>query len=199
MAKKRKCMSQELQHYWQYFLMIEDDLAATARYVEFDQSNMETFSAEFSRIILSAGSETDVLAKVLCDQHTLKAKNGKSVDGIADYRETIVPRFQGFTKLEIWAPRMEMRTLPWSNWDKGLSPKWWTEYNEIKHKRHRNFAKANLRNAIDGVAGLFVMVAYVCQHELRGNRLAPMPKMLSLDPELSSRVRSDLRACPEFS
>ena len=55
-------------HYWQFFLAIEADLANTARYVEFADQNMGTYSIEYVRILLSAGSEVEVVAKLLCNR-----------------------------------------------------------------------------------------------------------------------------------
>jgi hypothetical protein len=63
--------------YWNYFKSIEADLEACSRYVEFTAANFHTYSVEFARIIMAAGSEIDTVAKELCRQidPTRKPKN----------------------------------------------------------------------------------------------------------------------------
>lgn len=87
-------------HYWQYFVALEADLAATARFVEPTPANMACYSVEFARILLTAGSEVDVLCKVLCQEHQLPVRP-VNIDG---YRAAITARFPNFTKLEIRGP-----------------------------------------------------------------------------------------------
>ncbi len=55
--------------YWQYFVSLEDDPAATARFVEPAPANMACHSVEFARILLAAGSEVDMVGKALCREH----------------------------------------------------------------------------------------------------------------------------------
>lgn len=76
-------------HYWQYFAALDSDLLRISRYVEFASPNMDTYSIEFARLILSAGSEIDVLAKVLCDQHGLTIAS----DNINGYRDALTAKF----------------------------------------------------------------------------------------------------------
>lgn len=183
--------------YWQYFVALEADLAATARFVEPAPANMSCHSVEFARILLAAGSEVDVLCKVLCQEHGLTV-SPRNIDG---YRAAIIGRFPGFTGLEVLAPRYGLARLPWRPWDGSTNPGWWRSYNDVKHERHAHFPSANLENALDAVAGLFVLVSYLCHEELRARTAQPWPQMLTLDPSLSSDIRSNRRpghVLPDF-
>jgi hypothetical protein len=185
-------------HYWQYFIALESDLAETSRFVEIADDNMSTYSIEFARIILSAGSEVDVLAKVLSEQHGLGLKKPVNID---EYRKKITGKFPGFVSLSIRMPRYERELTPWRDWSNDVNPTWWSAYSAIKHERNINFKKATLANALNTVAGVFTLVCYVCQRELNGNIAEPWPKLLSLDPGLNSRIRSNLRpgwVLPDF-
>lgn len=184
-------------HYWQYFVTLESDLAKATRYVEITESNMPTYSVEFARLILSVGSEIDVLAKVLCDQNQLPV----SPQNINGYRKAITGRFPRFIELQVRVPRYGLELLPWLDWRDEENPEWWRAYNDIKHERNINFHKANLKNALHSMAGLFVLVCYICHQELRVDKAGPWPELLSLDPSLSSRIRGDLRpghVLPDF-
>jgi hypothetical protein len=171
-------------HYWQYFVALEADLAATERFVEPAPANMGCYSVEFARILLSAGAEIDVLCKVLCREHQLTL-DPANIDG---YCKAITKRFPGFTKLDILVPCYRLALLPWKQWEQGVNPDWWRSHNKVKHERHSHFASANLRNALDAVAGLFVLASYVCHQELRARTAQPWPRMLDLDPALSSYI-----------
>ena len=72
----------------------------------------------------------------------------------------------------------------------------------MKHERHGHFASANLGNALDAVAGLFTLVSYLCEKELRARTALPWPQMLTLDPSVSSDIRTNLRpghVLPDFA
>lgn len=84
-------------------------MAATSRFVEPASANMACYSVEFARILLTAGSEVDVLCKVLCQEHRLPVRP----TNINGYRAAITGRFPGFTKLEILVPRYDLIRLPW--------------------------------------------------------------------------------------
>jgi hypothetical protein len=159
---------------------------------------MACYSVEFARILLAAGSEVDVLCKVLCQEHRLPVRP-LNIDG---YRAAITARFPEFTKLEIRVPRYGLVRLPWQRWDENRNPNWWRSYNNVKHERHGHFANAILRNALDVVAGLFVLVSYLCEKELRARTALPWPQMLTLDPSLSSDFRTNVRpghVLPDFA
>ena len=61
--------------YWQFFVALESDIEATTQYVECYEANHNTYSVAYAQIILSAGSEVDVVSKLLCNkvQPTSKA------------------------------------------------------------------------------------------------------------------------------
>lgn len=173
-------------------------MAATARFVEPTSANMACYSVEFARILLAAGSEVDVLCKVLCQQHRLPVRP-VNIDG---YRAAITARFPGFTELQIRVPRYGLVRLPWQQWDQNGNPSWWRSYNNVKHERSDHFTSANLGNALDAVAGLFVLVSYLCEEELRARTAQPWPQMLTLDPSLSSYIRTNAKpghVLPDFA
>lgn len=57
-----------MQEHWRYFIALEQDLEGTTRYVEPAEDNFKTYSVEFTRLLLSACSEIDVVCKVLCQK-----------------------------------------------------------------------------------------------------------------------------------
>ena len=183
--------------YWQFFIALESDLDSTTRYVECSEDNYETYSVGFAQIILSACSEVDVVSKLLCD----KVQPNNSAGNINEYRLIIHSNYTLLHDLEILIPRYNLSFKPWQIWATGSNPDWWRLYNKVKHERHNYFKEANLKNALLSVSGLFCLVLYLYHQELRANVLQPWPKLLTLNPDWNSRIRTDLRPgyiLPEF-
>ena len=94
--------------YWQFFIALEADLDATTRYVECCKDNFETYSVGYAQIILSAGSEVDVVSKLLCD----KAQPMNSAENISDYRAILHSKYTLLHDLEILIPRYNLSFKP---------------------------------------------------------------------------------------
>jgi hypothetical protein len=160
--------------YWQHFLALEADFAATSRYVEFSNQNFGTYSIEYAKLLLAIGSEVDVICKVICEKLDSKAKRAN----IDDYRNCITAHCK-ITAEEVLISRFDLRFKPWDAWARGVNPNWWTDYNGIKHFRHLKYGKANLENVANAICGLFVAVIYCHTAEASTDSLIPRPVLLS--------------------
>jgi hypothetical protein len=160
---------------WGYFVALEADFARCARYVELAEPNFKTFSIEFAKILLAAGSEVDVACR------TLSALRGEKTEKIDQHRRCLLRHFGQLPTVAVHVPRYQLRSLPWEAWATGENPTWWTAYNKVKHFRHENYALANLENALDALAGLMVLTLYL--HRLRqpGEPLDPAPQLLDAE------------------
>jgi len=164
--------------HWNYFLAIEDDLERLSRFVEIDQKNFECFSIEISRILLAAAAEVDVVCKQIC-----KKLNPKSTaKNIKNYRNEICANYPTIPDFEVVLIRYDLSIIPWEKWKNptGDHPDWWTAYNKIKHHRHKEYQRANLQNALNSVAGLFVMVLYLYKEKATKAELRPSPHLLQV-------------------
>lgn len=142
---------------WEYFLSIESDLEIASRYVEFSQANYSTYSVHFARIITAAGSEFDSVAKDLCEL----IDSTKKPENINQYEPVISGRYSKFVDMEIEVSRFQLSLSPWKNWTAQQSPSWWSQgFNKIKHDRTNYYNQANLENALNASAGLFVGLLY---------------------------------------
>lgn len=158
------------QH-WNYFLALEDDVVRLSRYIEFTQDNFDVYSLELARILFSAASEVDVVAKQLC----AKLDKTSKADNIVEYRKIIRPAFPVLTDALVLVPRFGLTLNPWEQWANDSNPLWWTAYNNVKHHRHTHFADASLKNALNSVAGLFVLLLFFYREESQNARLTPDP------------------------
>ncbi len=163
--------------HWNYFLAIERDLDVLSRYVEFDERNFKCFSIEIVRIVLAAGAEVDVVCKLMCRAKDPKSK-AETINAYKTEIKSVVPRIPDF---QVVVPRFGLTLQPWDEWRSPTGvPHWWTAYNKIKHQRDSEYHRANLKNALNAVAGLFVVVLYLYKEEAQLGELRPSPQLLSV-------------------
>ena len=144
--------------HWQYLETLDIDLDTASRYVDFTEENYQTYSIEFVRLLLAVCSEIDVVAKILCT----KINENSQGNNINEYRATITAEYPKLHTLEIEIPKHQIILNPWSKWgeDEG-NPSWWRSYNQVKHKRDREYKEANLINTLNALAGLYVLLFYL--------------------------------------
>ena len=163
--------------HWNYFLAIEDDLERLSRFVEIDQKNFNCFSIEISRILLAAAAEVDVVCKQICKN----INPNSSAENINAYRDEICANYPAIPEFEVVLSRFGLSLRPWENWKNPKEPPdWWTAYNKIKHQRHTEYHRGNLKNALNSVAGLFVMVLYLYKEKATKAELRPSPNLLQV-------------------
>ena len=161
--------------HWNYLLAIERDVERLSRFVEFDERNFECFSMEIARVLLAAAAEVDVVCKQLCK----KLNSASKAENINQYREEIVGKRPGLPQFEVSLARFGLTLRPWDEWSKTNGvPLWWTAHNKIKHQRHSEYHRANLKNALNAVAGLFVAVLHLYSERARAGKLLPPALLL---------------------
>ena len=136
--------------YLRQYCIIEKDFVNTIDYVSISQSNYTTFSPTYLKILLSIGSEIDVLKDFVCQSLKTDMKHFNEVE-------------PDFSSIEVEIRSENILLTPWDTSDS--FPTWWTVYNEVKHHRNENadkidpskkyFEFANLENVILALAGLY--------------------------------------------
>lgn len=145
-----------LKIHWNYYLMLEEDFRKTIRFVELDPSNFNTFSVEFSKQLQSICSEFDVICKSICKFYNCKS----SASNIQAYAAIILSSLPDITCSKVSIIGIDGVILtPLKFWIQTpyQSPKWWKEYNAVKHNRFENFNKANLENVLNALAALYIL------------------------------------------
>lgn len=145
-----------LDLHWRYFLALDADLTRLTRYIEFTAANKDVYSVELLRILLAAGTETDVLLHDISARYEPALPAKPTID---DYRSAVTAKFPNFHQIEVTVSRYQLVFRPWSSWTliATKNPGWWKAYTQTKHHPSQNFSRANLYNALEAVAGLFVV------------------------------------------
>ena len=163
--KQRKVPS-----HWNYFLSVEEDLIKMSRWIEFDKANSDCYSTELARLLMVASAEVDVVAKMLCKAID-PATNAGSINA---YQDVIKTAYKQIHLEKIEMPKYGLTLTPWNEWKKKASPPiWWQANNKVKHHRSDYFSQATLKNALNSVGGLFVLLTLYYGRELPSISPAP--------------------------
>ena len=180
--------------YWQHFLALEADFAATSRFVEFSQKNFPTYSIEYAKLLLAVGSEIDVLCKIMCERVDAAAKR----NNMDDYR-TCLTAHTKIASEEVLIRRHNLDFKPWAAWATGKNPSWWRSYNNVKHQRDLHFPEANFENTANAIGALFVIVLYCHKAEGSADALEPYPVLLGRDQEPGHLLLESAYSLPPFT
>lgn len=151
--------SEEFMRHWNYYLMLEEDLKNTQRYVEHCEDNCSTYSNEFAKIILLTCSEIEVILKKF---GTIYVPT-KALGNMKEYKENMLKSQPYIVKATTYIPYFS-GCCPFEGWESARLS-WWDDYTSIKHNRTANFSKATLWNSIETLSALLVLLNYL-KHEL---------------------------------
>lgn len=165
--------------YWSYYLQIENDVIDTFNYVEPDSRNFGSFSRKYKDLLSAIGSEVDVVGKSIAE--LIDTNDKKLPDAhIAHWGLVVERRFPHISSVTLDV-RGIFQLTPWNNWanekskdknerviyrlkDGSSNPEWWRAYYKTKHRRRSlanpedsNYERANLKNVLNGLAGLFAL------------------------------------------
>ena len=172
-------LTQFIKSYWNYYIELEDQLLATKKYVDFDESNYKTFSVEYLKLLQATCSEIDVVGKIIAEYYD---NSFKKVDNKNIQKWGMIVH-DAFPEIESSAVSFlnDKEILPWKSWDYETyydkkhrlrcrlkagkdTPAWWTAYNKVKHERtspykegKTNYSRANLENLILAMAALYII------------------------------------------
>ena len=139
--------------HWNYFLAVEAELVACARYVEFSPANYACYSNEFAKLIVLAASEVDSIFQELCRHLDSSAK----AERITDYYSVLLAEYPLLTQCEVAISRYRLTIQPWKDWTPNQRPDWWSQsYNKLKHERYANLLSATLEAALNAVGAQFL-------------------------------------------
>lgn len=157
--------------HWNYFLSIEEDVAALSKWIEFHKDNFDCYSIQLARLLMVASAECDVVAKRLSADIDKEAK----AESINRYRDVVVNRYRRFPSAAVEIPRYGLTLKPWTNWrNENDPPLWWKATNKVKHHRSDSFNQASLEHALNAVAGLFMLLSLYYGGRTRSVNPRPM-------------------------
>jgi hypothetical protein len=164
--------------HWTLFEVIDEDLRAFSRQVEFADPNFPTYSVTLLRLYLSICSEIDVVAKLLCQRIGATLSNRPNMD---EYRQSLRAKYPNLSGVKITVRPIAYEIVPWQVWEQNKNPDWWQKHQLIKHQRDQYFAAANLGNVLYAAAGLLVFLVYWHKPELWALKIMPVLQVFDIE------------------
>ncbi len=155
--------------FWEYYKDLEKQFENFLEYVPYLENNEGVCSFRLSNLLVAIGAHIDSAFKEIVKhpKFSLKYPNLLKKDGstrklsIRDYYPIICDYNLQNTPVEF--KRIPKRDIifPFSGYEiigKNLNtPVWWRVYNAAKHEFSQNFARANLRQVRDALAGAYLL------------------------------------------
>lgn len=180
-------LMRELDKYWEYYIILENDVLAMEQYVAFADANLETYSNQFLKMLQIICSEIDALLKILCGYYDSSVDKDKNKN-MNFYKKTIKKYYPQLSEATVTIKRRDniSEIQPWKNIISDKKLGWWDDYTQIKHNRmgrensdQCNYMKANLKNILNSLAALMIIeneLYMALQNEgCKKNAKSPLP------------------------
>ena len=155
-----------LRRFYEHYSLLESDFVQTKQFVTVSEDNYGTYSTAFLKLLLTLGSEVDVMLKLVADLY--EKNHGEEGFGCS---KILLKHEKDIQQIEVFLKKENISVFPWRG-GKTQITKWWTAYNEIKHHRYEpailleenttkeNYQFANLENTLNALAALFTLELY---------------------------------------
>lgn len=146
--------------YWKQYRMMEREFVKTDDYVSIDKDNYDTFSAQYTKLLLTICSEIDSIVEALCSLH-----EDRIPKGIKNKLDALIEEYPNIKnyRVNMRYPYDIKNISPLVKFSDSISD-WWQAYNMIKHNRlgsneagRFNYTKANLKNVLYALAALYIL------------------------------------------
>lgn len=142
------------------YYLLEQDLKEILSFVEPVPENFSTYSHRLYSLFIRACTEFEANCKAILIE---KGVNPKKPD-IGFYFK--IHDYERYKSINDYIVRLhvshEIDLTPLSKWQNNKGPIWYGEYNHVKHDRVLEFNKANLKNVLDAVAGVYILLYARC-------------------------------------
>lgn len=197
--------------FWELYKDLEHQFEEFLEYVPYFEGNEATYSPKLLNLILGIGGHIDSVFKEMAryprfasnepcrkilrklEEGGLRTQSGKPPEPIpmklcleafeAEYR--LSKKYVVFKR-----HRLPHIIIPFRTWSSKRVPEWWNTYNSLKHDVGTNIRRANLNNAMETLAGAFLLNAIHIPSFIRLYQyefikpIRPIAKEISSGPEL---------------
>lgn len=171
--------------HWEYYASIEDDFLKSTRYVAMSEDNIDCHSIEFCSMFLRSCIEMETIGSSICNM-LCKDSHKRT---FRTFKKLIFNKNKWLYDFEIVVSTWDVISRPWLEWKYKDSekPTIWSDFESVKHNRHRNFKLCTLKNAFVSLMALFsfcILYEIVKYPKIEGNRLTVLspairPKLIT--------------------
>lgn len=130
-----------------------------ANFVELDEINMNTYSHKIRELLILSCTEVEYLMKKLLIDNNYSTTR-RYLNTIDYYNCKEILKLDGYS-VELKKYKDLKVFKPFSNWSEGATTEtlpWYAAYNAVKHDRGGNFTQANLKNLMDSIAAIHILL-----------------------------------------
>lgn len=160
-----------LRIYLEQYELLEEDIMKLRKYVELDSKNYSTFSSKLLKIFMQVCSEIDSILGEYIRQNDLQTdkKYMNFCQKIQAVQQAVYDREEvrlSAERVRVSVGKFNGPTIaPFGQLSSKETTNWWHDYNLVKHNRTEkddngmwNYQKANLKNVLYAMAGLFIIL-----------------------------------------
>jgi len=174
------------EHYTRAFSIIQNDLIKLFEYVEPSDINLDTYSYRIHEILMRTCIEIEANFKAIAKANIFNPKDNKgrlkdeNSWNIKDYKKiNITHRLSSYKVfIPIWNGS-NSTFEPFVEWNTSESLSLYQSYNKSKHDRQNQFKEANLKNTLNAIGGLLVLLS----SQFRTEDFSPQQSVLSINTD----------------
>lgn len=168
-----------LRIYLEQYELLEEDIMELRKYVKLDSKNYSTFSSKLLKIFMQVCSEIDSILDEYIRQNDLQTDNKymNFCQKIQEVQQAVYDRKQvqlSAERVRVSVGKFNGSTItPFGQLSSSETTNWWHAHNHVKHNRTKkddnggwNYEKANLKNVLYAMAGLFIILYAFFSNEL---------------------------------
>jgi hypothetical protein len=142
---------------------LESELVDLSFYIAFTESNLQTYSIKIADLLLRTVSECENIMSAICKREGIQFR--RSFVKFQEYLDKLNQIYMLNAKIVHFIYKNAdvvncISKTPFYQEEETLNRNitdWYNAYNKIKHDRVDNFEKANLKNLIEAMSGLFLL------------------------------------------
>jgi len=154
------------EHFTRAFILIQSDLMKLFEYIEPSDENLNSYSYRIHALLMRTCIEVEAKFKAILKENIFNPvdRNGDARTennwNINDYKKVDKTHHLSSYKVHIpiWNGNSSV-FIPFYEWNRNSSLRWYQAYNKSKHNRMEQFKEANFRNLLNAVTGLFVLLS----------------------------------------
>ena len=158
--------AQSPEHYVRAFLLIQSDLQRLFEFIEPADVNLDTFSYRIHELFMRSCIEVEANFKAILKENIFNPMDGRGSPrqekhwNIHDYKKVNTTHHLSAYKahVPIWDGTRSVFE-PFKEWAAAPELSWYQAYNKSKHDRRNEFKKANLRNLLNSVTGILILLS----------------------------------------
>lgn len=135
-----------------YYNLLQGEVLSLFNYIELDEDNFDTFSLKNYQILINICIEVENNLKGIISANTYIYSKKQDLT-MEDYKK--LEKYLKLSEYELEIKGIKLKPFEGFN-DK--KPFWYTVYNDIKHNRTTKIKEATLKNVVNALAGLYVLI-----------------------------------------